>query len=143
MREIKFKAVYENKIWDVYAIDWSERQIISAHLYDGKETIKVYPSDIGDDVVFLQYTGLRDFSKKELFDGDLFRDDFIILEGMSKYHAQELTKAYQAGQKDMVEKILELLPKHRIPGHSTANGGIDEAIKQLKQKLEEIGRDNK
>jgi uncharacterized phage protein (TIGR01671 family) len=72
-REIKFRA-WDNekkKMYLVYAIDWSDGEIISAHLFDGIEGRKVYPNkEMGDDIEFMQYTGLKDKNGKDIFEGD-------------------------------------------------------------------------
>jgi len=63
-----FKALYNDKIYDVVALDWSKGIIISAHLKRNNKTIKVYPGNkYGDDVKFLQGTDKIDELGNEIW----------------------------------------------------------------------------
>lgn len=99
----KYRAWYKNSFWDVYAIDWAGEKIITAHLTNKKESIKVYPDKkMGDDVAFLQRTGLLCYDKKnnviEVFELDIldtpkgvclvewWQGGFVLLDTDAKRH---------------------------------------------------------
>jgi uncharacterized phage protein (TIGR01671 family) len=73
MENYKFRAWHDNKMWQVRAIDWDYKgNVISCHLDDGEESIKIYPDEkYGDKVILMQYTGEYDKNYKDIYDGDI------------------------------------------------------------------------
>jgi uncharacterized phage protein (TIGR01671 family) len=74
MLEIKFRAWDKRtkKMYEVVAIDWVDGKIITAHLKRQGEVRKVYPEEkYGDDIIFMQYTGLPDTNGVEICKDDI------------------------------------------------------------------------
>jgi len=66
-----YKAKFEEKIWDVVAMDWNSNNVlISCHLLLNGEVKKVYPEkNYGDDVTLLKMSTRVDNQHNQLYEG--------------------------------------------------------------------------
>ena len=79
-REIEFRAWDNDKkqMGNIVAMDWYQNGegIVSAHLLLADGSIdKVHVlEDYGDDIVFMEYTGLKAAYKTKMFENDILKD---------------------------------------------------------------------
>lgn len=89
MNPIRFRAwdKVRKKMGKVVAMDWDHYDnIVTAHIeyYDGT-VMKTYPEDTyGDQMVFMQDTGIKDYANKSIYEGDIVTDGRVhIIVGSS------------------------------------------------------------
>jgi len=64
MREIKFRAWYNDEMYEIFAMNFSDNKcVINSPRFPFSQ--EVYPDDI------MQYTGLKDKNGKEIYEGDI------------------------------------------------------------------------
>lgn len=69
MREIKFRAFYKGKIYNVVEIDFACKTITLSDREDFGDEFDVEL----DEVELMQFTGLKDKDGKEIFEGDIVK----------------------------------------------------------------------
>ena len=73
MRDIKYKALYNKRIFDVISISWRNGKIIKI-LHRTLENINKISKP--SEVRLLQYTGIKDNTGVEIYEGDILFDEY-------------------------------------------------------------------
>jgi hypothetical protein len=98
MREIRYKAWYNNKMWDVQSLEWSEGDDHPAKAYlfglDGWVIVadKYMPPDSVGVAYLVEFTGLHDKRGTPIYESDIIKWNTGI--GYIKYRADEYTLGF-------------------------------------------------
>jgi len=67
MREIKFRAWLKNETGHSYMYKWNNE------FFSDMSPVTGYGSELDDDILLMQYTGLKDKNGVEIYEGDILR----------------------------------------------------------------------
>jgi len=96
MRQIKFRAWYENKMYEVYGLDSSGMVQITLMRFH-------FIQDVMPDAM-MQFTGLLDKNGKEIYEGDIAQR-VSKSAGIVKYHKERAAFIMQDGYNELLYLI--------------------------------------
>ncbi|AJA41456.1 hypothetical protein AXJ14_gp137 [Geobacillus virus E3] len=107
MREIKFRAYVNNPIHGkgVFPVKSINFEPFVCEVVMGDEIINFFDFD---DITLLQYTGLKDCNGKEIYEGDIIRDNDGFL--WSVYFEDGMYCA-KGGEYETIEYLIEFCPE--------------------------------
>jgi len=119
MREIKFRIWQKNyrKMLSIFKIEWENGKIKYITIDNGKNTAPRY-SSYGfkgwelDNLIIMQYTGLKDKNGKEIYEGDIIRRSYpvgytLYIVKFGFYENGEILENYISGYGWYLDKIKE------------------------------------